>query len=233
MNIFRTLLCTFFLLFFLPLTCGETKVVVCLHGFMRTKGNMWKIEKEYRKEGWTVINHGYPSRSKYIKDHAEDLVKELCIIAEKHPEQPIHFTTHSLGGIIVRAAINHPDCPTQAKQGCAVLIAPPNQGSSFARYLGKNIIIRSLMGPFAGQELAKKEDFNYLGQFPDTMKILVLAGNSGRNPVIRGKNDGKLKVEETFLLTPHMHKEVKAIHSLISSNSEVINHAKEFLKASS
>ncbi len=54
------------------------------------------------------------------------LLKEIA--AEKRGE-PIYFVTHSLGGIIVRAAVNHPECPKEVAFGKAVLLAPPNKRS--------------------------------------------------------------------------------------------------------
>jgi len=196
---------------------------------MRTHRNMSRIEKAFKKSGWEVINWDYPSRSKMIEDHGLDLVACLKEIAKKRPGKPIHFITHSLGGVIVRSALNHPDCPQEAKMGKAVLIAPPNQGAIFARKFKSFIFFRGMMGKHAGYELMHTPDFEHIGQFPSTKEVLVIAGNLGFNPYIKESNDGKVAVKETFLSTPHMHCIVGAGHSWICFSPKVIRVAKAFL----
>ena len=190
---------------------------------------MARIEKAFIQEGWEVVNWSYPSRSKMIDHHAYDLAFILNRIAKKHPGSSIHFITHSLGGLIVRAALNDPCCPEEAKHGCAVLIAPPNQGATFARSLNRFSFFRKMMGSYAGYELMTEEDFDHIGEFPLTKKVLVIAGNFGFNPFIKTSNDGKVAVDETFLSTPHEHCIVGAGHSWITWSPKVIRIAKNYL----
>lgn len=213
-----------------PLAAEEPNIVVCVHGFLRTHRNMAPIEKALKKEGWTVINWSYPSRDKRIQEHAEDLALVLAEIAEAHPGKPIHFVTHSLGGLIVRAALNVPHCPEEAKQGRAVLIAPPNQGAAYARALSRLGFFRKLMGLASGQELMTEESFAHIGTFPETKEVLVIAGNLGFNPLIKESNDGKVGLSETHLVTPHDFCTVAAGHSWITWSPTVIKIAKNYLK---
>ena len=114
------------------------KQVVTLHGFLRSAWMMNKVAKTLREDGYEVHNWDYKSRRKRIDEHAVDLVSHLNEIAKGEPNVPIDFVTHSLGGIIVRAALNHPDCPNEAKVGKAVLMGPPNQGAQFGKSVGKD-----------------------------------------------------------------------------------------------
>ncbi len=206
-------------------------IVVLVHGFMRKAGNMSMMQSSLKKEGWSVENWSYPSKEKYIEEHAEDLVYRLSEISKQHAGVPISFVTHSMGGLIVRCALNHPNCPNEAKMGRAVLVAPPNKGSVFARKLHNYKVFKAIAADKAGKQLmtTELEGFDYLGNFPDHMSVLVIAGTAGFNPMISGTNDGKVAVSETYLNTPHSHETVLAGHSWICHSPTVVKKAKAFL----
>ena len=217
--------------------CSRARVerpgtVVCVHGFLRTRANTWAAAAALRRDGWRVVNWGYASRAKIIQDHAGDLVQRLKDIAAAHPGEPVSFVTHSLGGLVVRAALNRPDCPAEARRGRAVLLAPPNRGSALARKLSGAAPVRWVFGRHAGRELMEtpEDGFDALGVFPDSCEVLVLAGAAGANPWIPGPDDGKVGVEETRLRTAHAHRRVKAGHSWIAWSPETIRVVRRFLE---
>jgi len=206
------------------------KTVVCIHGFLRSKLSMSMIARSFRKDGFDVLNWGYSSRKRKIKEHAELLVMDLKLISQKKPGQPISFVTHSMGGLVLRSAINNPKCPIEAKMGKIILLAPPNRGSIIARKLGKFKLGRLIFGRYAGRELMDSSNFDYLGNFPPNLPVLVIAGSFSLNPFISGKNDGKVAVDETFLSAPHEHKIIYAGHTFISFNKKAIYYSKKFIK---
>lgn len=212
-----------------PIVCYAGESVYCLHGFLRSCNSMKKISTAFEQKGYNVVNWGYPSREKTIEEHAEDLVENLVKTAAVNPNEPIHFVTHSLGGIITRAALNHPKCPEEAKMGRAVLIAPPNQGSKFGNFLNYFGPIRKIVGPKAGAQVLLIEDFSYIGEFPATCEVLIISGTFGWNPISRGKNDGKVGVTESCLNTPHEHKTHFSGHSWIMYSDCVIRCAGDFI----
>lgn len=201
----------------------------CLHGFLRTPRAMRRIERTMQREGWHVTNWGYPSRAKTIHEHADDLLCDLTTHAHDYPGEPINFATHSMGGLIVRVALSHPDCPAEAKQGRIVMIAPPNRGSQFGRALTAFPVIKRVVGKKAGKQLLHAESFLPLGHLPDSVDVLVVAGTLGVNPFLREANDGKVSLSETRLDTPHRHVTVRAGHSWISSSKATIAHVRDFL----
>ena len=217
------------ILYFTPLMSSEPKILVCIHGFMRTHRNMARFEKAFLKEGWVVFNYDYPSRSKKIQQVGRDLACALKDLSDNHPEKEIHFITHSLGGLVLRSAMQEKEFPRVAKQGKAVLIAPPNQGSCFARAL-KFTIISPILGKGAGYELMNERDFSHLGDFPKSVSVLVIAGTFGCNPCIWEKNDGKVGVSETRLSTDHQHVKVRTSHSVICLNKKVLKISKNFIE---
>ncbi len=185
------------------------------------------LDNEHR-----VINWVYPSRDKLIEEHAADLVAKLREVADEYPGEPIHFVTHSMGGLVVRAAANHPECPREARQGRAVLLAPPNRGAAFARHWSKNRLMRWYFGEHAGRQLMEtpEDGFDYLGHFPSTMRVLVVAGDFGINWKVEGQDDGKVAVEETRLKTPHRFVQIHAGHSWIAWWPTAIRLAEAFLE---
>ena len=199
----------------------KNETIVCLHGFLRTKWSMARITKFMQKEGYRVVNHGYPTREKKIEEHGEDLIQLLDELSKKFPGEPIHFVTHSMGALVVRSAINCPTCPNEAKLGKAVLLAPPNQGSAFGRSIQDLELVRWAAGPNAGKQLIDTEEhgFNTLGEFPDSMRVLVIAG----------QYDSKVSLEEARLNMPHEFAIISCGHSLIMYNRKAIRMAKDFL----
>ncbi len=226
-----------FLFFILPLGAFANTVepksgsVVLVHGFLRSRMNMSAIEYTLHQDDWEVLNWGYPSRKKSIQDHSAALVLELKKISQKNPGKPISFVTHSMGGLVVRGALNNPDCPPEAKIGRAVLIAPPNRGSCYARFLSNYALIRWYVGEKSGKELLSTpvDGFDHIGNFPAGMPILVIGGTVGWNPSIEGINDGKVAFNETCLPTKHYHKGCRAGHSWICQNRDAVKKAKRFL----
>lgn len=201
----------------------KNETVVCLHGFLRTKWSMARITKYMQKEGYRVLNHGYPTRDKKIEEHGDDLIHVLDELSKKFPGQPIHFVTHSMGALVVRAAINNPACPEEAKKGRAVLLAPPNQGSAFGRSIQDLELVRWAAGPGSGRQLIEtgEHGFSSLGEFPPSMNVLVIAG----------QYDNKVSLEEARLTVPHQFTIISCGHSLIMYNRKAIRIAKDFLSA--
>lgn len=208
----------------------KSGTVVCVHGFMSSPKRLRGLVSSFKKDGWQTENWSYPSKQKNIEEHAQDLVLRLNQIAIQRPDQPINFVAHSMGGLIVRCALNHLECPQEAKMGRAVLIGPPNKGSIYARELYKCRPLRKVLGEKSGTQLMRTpfNGFDKLGDFPDQMHILIISGTAGINPMIRGINDGKVGLQETCLKTPHFHEKSFAGHSWLCSTPTVIKKAKRF-----
>jgi len=202
--------------------------VVCVHGFMGSSWNMRFLERNLKKEGWDVINWAYPSRDSSIREHGKELVGQLICLAKEKPGRPIHFAAHSMGNLVLLAALNDPMCPEEAKRGSAVLIAPPFKGSAWARWLHRFSLVRWIAKGFSGNELMTKEDFRDLGDYPASLRILVIAGNLGFNPVLSGENDGTISLEETDLSTPHERVVVKRGHKTIVCSKKVCSLISQF-----
>lgn len=101
--------------------------VLCIHGLFATAMNTLPLVAFLRWQGWEGARPwSFPSRSGTLHAHATKLCKELQQAAAERPGRPIHFVAHSLGGLVLRAALNQGACPEEAKHGRAVLLATPN-----------------------------------------------------------------------------------------------------------
>lgn len=218
------------LFFLLPLFifAHEERVIVCIHGFMGHSFEMKFFEGELKKLGWNVINWGYPSRDATIYQHAAALNVELQRVVKLFPHTPIYFVAYSMGGLILRAAVNQEHCPYEAKIGKAVLLGTPNQGASWGRFLSTLPLTHKLAKEFSGKELMTHENFDHLGEFPLTMQLLVIAGNLSFNPFIDGENDGTVGVHETYLNTPHLHFVLPLEHKMMLISRSALSITKEF-----
>lgn len=205
--------------------------VVLVHGFMSVSKSMTLLSHSLTKRGWKTKNWGYKSRKETLSVHGAELNKLLNQIATENPGKPISFVTHSMGALVVKSALNQKDCPVEAKQGRAVLIAPPANGSIYARKLYKNALSKYILGKEAGHQLmtTPRSGFDNIGQFPKEMPILIISGTAGLNPLIPEINDGKVGLSETCLKTPHYHKTIFAGHSWICQTPTTIKFTNRFL----
>ena len=223
------------LLFLTPMKCcaidQKHHTVVCVHGFLGSDWNMAFFKKHLTRSGWNVIVWDYPSRDATINEHARALLQELQDIVKASPGDPICFVAHSMGSLVLRAALNDPLCPIEAKIGRIVLLTPLNQGSSLAKQMHEFYLGKLLLKNYAGKELAIYRDFQSIGNFPETTKVLVIAGRLGWNPFLKEKNDGTLAVTETILSTPHEYIELLVGHASVLLSKQALRLTKNFLNA--
>ncbi len=218
--------------------------VVCIHGFMGAPSDLHRIQTRLIENGFDVVNYAYPSKEKKILEHGHDLAVFLQKLAKRRADMPISFVAHSMGGLVLRAALNDPLCPEEAKRGYAVQIATPNQGCFFSRWYGASRLGKWHLNSEAGKEFATDPNkFNHIGDFPPHVKVLVIAGKADwenttltkprkfrYNPIIKDDNDGLVRVAETRLNTPHKHIVIPgAGHDYILSMKETIDYVHFFL----
>lgn len=79
----------------------ENEKLFTIHGIFGSPWNMYYLAGPLENEKMDITHWGYPSRDKKIVEHGADLVLELQKTALENPGQPIHFMTHSMGGLIL------------------------------------------------------------------------------------------------------------------------------------
>ena len=204
--------------------------VILLHGLCRSSASMDKMATALTASGFIVANVDYPSRTRNIAALSTAAITTALNRPEFQDCTQIHFVTHSLGGILVRAYFkNHPS----TRLGRVVMLGPPNQGSEVVDKLGSWRIFKLLNGP-AGDELgtALEATPNTLG--PVDFELGVIAGDRSINWInsllIKGADDGKVAVERTKVAGMKEHLILHVTHPYLMKNRKVIESTLRFLK---
>lgn len=189
---------------------------------------MWPAALAARRRGYAVFNWGYPSATAGIEAHASSLRSALNA-HRSLGEKRVHFLTHSLGGIIVRALLAR-DAPPNL--GRVVMLGPPNGGNEIAQRLRDAPAFRRVMGP-AGLELGTGAE-SVPRRLPDAAFDLgIIAGRRSR-PALFGRwigspNDGLVSVSATRLVGMRDHIIVRSGHALLPWNPRALHQAFAFL----
>ncbi|HEY5657312.1 MAG TPA: alpha/beta fold hydrolase [Myxococcota bacterium] len=185
--------------------------VVLLHGLARSAASMSDLEDALSAHGYRVINLDYPSTQHSIDDLVAILEGELDRCCRAGPA-PVHFVTHSLGGILVRAYLAR---NAFEPLGRVVMLSPPNQGSELVDAFGDSPLYELVLGP-AGQELGTDATSVPRALPAVNFELGIITGDRSVNPVgawlLPGENDGTVSVESArvagmkdFLVLPENH----------------------------
>ncbi len=211
-------------------TIGQKQeAVVLLHGLARTKSSMSGLKKHLEKQGYIVVNMGYPSREKNIETLALSIIPVAVNRCLEHKIEKIHFVTHSMGGILVRYFLAHHPLPLL---GRVVMLSPPNNGSEVVDKLKNVFVFKWLNGP-AGQQLGTDIHSIPSQLEPPDYPVGIITGDRSVNPflslLIPGKNDGKVSVERAKLSRMKDFLVVHASHPFIMNSATVQRQVSEFL----
>ncbi len=213
----------------------QSETVVLLHGLGRSPLAMAGLARFLRRQGYQVINQGYPSRQHSIPELCRQLFHEL--VPRLNGAQRIHFVTHSMGGIILRYGLQHWQAPRH-KLGRAVMLAPPNQGSEIVDQLRRLPLIPRIMGPAFLQlgtdgksvplQLLQREN----NQLP--IEVGVIAGSRSLDlwsaRILPGVNDGKVTVARSQHPAMKDFCVMAANHTFIMNDHAVRSQIVHFLR---
>lgn len=206
---------------------GES--VVLLHGLGRTAAAMDPLAKRLRAAGFETHNLDYPSTDRTPDELVAWLDRALTDCCE-HTPGALHFVTHSLGGILVRAQL---EAKRPERLGRVVLIAPPNHGSEIVDSLAGFALFEAVLGP-TGSALGTGPDSfpNRIG--PPDYEVGVIAGNDSINPLgavlLPEANDGTVSVESTRLEGATDFIEMRSNHTFIMQDDAVADQVIHFLQ---
>ena len=186
--------------------------VILLHGLARSTSSMKKLDKALSESGYFVRNTAYPSTQKPVSELASEVIPAAVESCNEEGDRPIHFVTHSLGGILIRYYL---ETNVLDNLGRVVMLSPPNQGSEVVDKLSGVPGFMAINGP-AGAQLGTDQDDVPSQLGPATFDVGIITGNRSMNflysAMIPGPDDGKVSIERAklegmsdFLVVPHSH----------------------------
>lgn len=201
--------------------------VVLLHGLWRGWRAMQPLARALENEGFSTLNIPYPSSRLPIHRLVAHVRKQ---VKEKVGDEPVHFITHSLGGILLRSLLAE-EVPWKTEK--VVMLAPPNAGSEIIDWSKKHPLLHTAIGP-AGRELASDGVPRTLPSLPPDVQAAVIMGNRCSIPIFKKllgeENDGIVSAAKGRIDGLVGFSVINADHTFIQMHPEAIRLSLEFLK---
>lgn len=202
--------------------------VVLVHGLGRTSRSLVLLERRLAAEGYRVVSFDYPSTLEpfdYLVDSLATVVRECC----RAGDEPVHFVTHSMGGVLVRALLRD---SIRAEEGRVVMLSPPNQGSEIIDAFSSSPLLVGLLGP-AGASLGTDSTSVPARLGRARFSLGVIAGDQSVTRVgswlIPGPDDGLVGVEQTRVEGVDDFMVVPSTHTMIMNRRDVADAVIHFL----
>lgn len=208
----------------------DETVVVLLHGLGRSPFAMKPLAWQLERAGLRALNVGYTAARRPLAETITHIVERLD--AElAHVKGPVHFVTHSLGGILVRAYL-----AARPRAGARIVqLAPPNQGARIAEALRSVAIARGILGQTLHDLGIEAEGAPRL-RLPrlEGVDVGVIAGGRGGprgfGPWLPEDNDMVVCVRETWLPEACDWILVPRLHTFIMNAKDVHENVLTFLR---
>lgn len=210
---------------------GDAPIVVILHGIGQTRWNMLGVARALTKAGFEARLFAYPSLRYDTTALAERLSIQLVETGAWECGRPVHFVTHSMGGLVLRDYLASKAVP-EGWPGRVVMIGPPHRGSEVADFMAKFGPYHWFYGPAGHQLTTTWQDANPARSgYP----VGIIAGDAGwLYPAARflfaGPHDGRVAVDRTRLEGMADHIVLPVTHAMLPWRQSVHRQVIAFLR---
>lgn len=193
-------------------------VVLFVHGMGRTPLSGWPMLHRLRQAGMKTTSFGYMVTFENFSSIKKRLVARIVDLAETDNYLVIG---HSLGGVLLRAALNALPATTSRPRHI-FLLGSPIQPSRLAKRLKKNIIYRALAGD-CGQLLASSERMSEIGLSKEATTSIVGVRRIALTNRFFGEeqNDGVVAISEVSATWISTQLQVPVTHTWLPSSKRV------------
>lgn len=186
--------------------------VILIHGL---SGNRWvlgPLNRFLKQQHYQPTRWCYRSVGNGVLNHAQRLRRFLE--AEAESSQPLHFVTHSMGGIILRAVLAEMHWQ---RPGKLVMLAPPNHGSNIAALAARGL-------HYVCPALSD------ISTSPDSLVHRLPVVDSLETGVIAGTQDLLVHLESTYIGNQADHILIPCGHNRILRHRDSLQEILHFLK---
>ena len=191
----------------------SSECVSLVHGFFANPMMMTVLGHRLDRRGYIAKPWGYWNMRRSILEHAEAFSRELARLDADRAVGTIHLVTHSMGGIIARAALEQ---FRPRKLGRFVMLAPPNHGS---------FVATAIAGVFGGMFKPVAE----LTTAPDSLVNSLSMPTGVDVGVIAASRDALVAPESTRPDVPHAHVTIACLHSSLLFRRDAADLVAAFL----
>jgi len=216
-----------FLVFLLTALPARAECVVLLHGLARSPSSLFVLERVLTREGYRVVNLGYPSTTEPL----DALAGRIDAAVKACGTKKVNVVTHSMGGILLQLWAER---GTNAKRiHRAVMLAPPNGGSEIVDTFRDQAWFAWMNGP-AGLALGTGPADAPAKLPPPRFEVAVIAGSDSLNPItswlIPGPDDGKVSVQSAEHARVAQRLVLPVTHTWMMDDPRVILEVLAFLR---
>jgi alpha-beta hydrolase superfamily lysophospholipase len=191
----------------------DRQCVVLVHGYLANKLLLALLARRLRNRGYRTDLWGYRNMWSSIQVLADRFARSLAALDADPRIDTLHLVTHSMGGIIGRAAL---DRYRPRKLGRFVMLAPPNRGSFVATAMAGSF--GRVLKPVAELSTAANSLVNSLPT-PDDVDIGVIAA----------AHDALVSSESTHPPVPHDHVTLPTWHTGLLFRRDTADLVADFL----
>lgn len=196
---------------------GGREHVALVHGYLANKFMLAPLGWRLGRQGYDTTAWGYWNMRCSLLVHAARFAGELESLDANPAIDTLHLVTHSMGGIVGRAAL---DAYRPRKLGRFVMLAPPNRGSFVATAMAGSL--GRLLKPVA--ELSTSAD-SLVNSLPVPADVEI--------GVIAAANDALVSEESTHPAVPHEHVTLPTWHTGLLFRRDTAELVADFLASGS